>query len=216
MMILLTSLALLTAVAHLWAESHGPRWLIYLAKPATTTLILLVALAAKPPLGPLYQSAIGIGLFFALAGDIFLMLPTDRFVAGLVSFLITHLCYIVAFGAQIYPPFWSPASVAVLLYALLIYGLLYRHLGHLRIPVLLYMMAIAVMAWLGVTLATEQQSAWALAAGVGSVLFVISDSVLALNRFRHPFAAAQWIVLITYYLAQWLIAWSVSGVCCLV
>ncbi len=216
MIVLLTLLALLTALLHLWAESHGPQWLIYFAKPTTTTLILLVALVAKPPVGPLYQSAIGIGLLFALAGDIFLMLPTDRFIAGLVSFLITHLCYIVAFGTQIRPPFWSPATLLLLLYALLIYGLLYRHLGHMRMPVLLYLVAIAAMAWLGLLFATQQQSVWALAAGVGSVLFVISDSVLALNRFRRPFAGAQWLVLTTYYLAQWLIAWSVGAVCCLV
>ncbi len=211
MIILLTSLALLTALLHLWAEYHGPRWLIYLAKPTTTTLILLVAFVAKTPVGPRYQWIIGIGLLFALAGDIFLMLPTDRFVAGLLSFLITHLCYIVAFGAQIHPPFWSPAGVVLLLYALLIYGLLHRHLGAMQLPVLLYMIAIATMAWLGLTLATQQPYAWTVAAAAGTVLFVISDSVLALNRFRRPFAAAQWLVLSTYYLAQWLIAWSVGG-----
>ncbi len=209
--LLLSTLALLTALLHLWAAYRGPQWLVYLAKPMTTTLILLMAFTAAAPMGPLYQWAVVIGLLFALAGDIFLMLPTDRFVAGLVSFLITHLCYIIAFGTQSQPPFWSPGSVGVLLYALIIYALLHRHLGRMRLPVLLYLVAIAAMAWLGLALATEQQSLWAIAAGAGSVLFVISDSVLALNRFRQPFAAAQLLVLSTYYLAQWLIAWSVHG-----
>ena len=61
MISLLTLLALLTALLHLWAEYHGPRWLLYVAKPTTTTLILLVALVAKTPVGPFYQWASGIG-----------------------------------------------------------------------------------------------------------------------------------------------------------
>ncbi|MEZ4615588.1 MAG: lysoplasmalogenase [Caldilineaceae bacterium] len=209
--LLLTILALLTALIHLWTEFHGPRWLIYFAKPATTILILIVAFVASTPTTRAYQAAIVIGLLFAVVGDIMLMLPTDRFVAGLVSFLVTHLCYIIAFATQTRWPVWSPWALFVPLYAGVIYALLHRHLGALRVPVMVYMAAIVVMAWQGVTLADQQRMLWAHAAGVGSILFVISDSVLALNRFRHPVAGAQLIVLSTYYVAQWLIAWSVYG-----
>jgi uncharacterized membrane protein YhhN len=208
---ILSLLALGTAVLHLWAEYRGPQWLTYAAKPATTVLIVLVALTAPTVISPLYYWLIVIGLLFGLAGDIFLMLPRDRFIAGLVSFLINHLFYIVAFGSRIALPGWSVAGVGVVLYALLIYGLLYRHLGALQIPVIVYMVTIATMAWFGLALAGQQPGVWTLTAGVGSVLFVVSDSALALNRFRKPFAAAELIVLSTYYLAQWLIALSVRG-----
>src|SRR5690606_41962032 len=96
-------LPLLTAVSACLAilgKYRGPGPLVYLFKPLTTVLILLLALLASPPVTPAYQWLIVLGLLFSLAGDVFLMLPRDRFVAGLVSFLIAHLFYIAAFAQQ--------------------------------------------------------------------------------------------------------------------
>ena len=66
----------------------------YLFKPATTILILFVAITAP---ASKYKFLIAIGMLFSLMGDIFLMLPSDQFLLGLICFLITHICYIVAF-----------------------------------------------------------------------------------------------------------------------
>jgi uncharacterized membrane protein YhhN len=210
MTILLFSwLALFTAIAHLWADYNGPRWLVYLAKPATTTLILVMALVAPQSVSAFYQTVIVVGLLFSLAGDIFLMLPQDRFMAGLVSFLLAHLWYSVAFGSQIDWPLLSIWGLPVVVFAIGIYRLLLPHLGKLRLPVLAYMVIISLMAWLAITLFMQRQEEWTLWAALGAILFVVSDSTLALNRFRKPFWSAQLIVLGTYYGAQWLIALSV-------
>lgn len=206
---LLSLSAFVTALTHLWAEYSGRYWLIYGAKPATTTCLLLIALYATAPVSPFYQIAISVGLLFSLAGDIFLMLPRDHFRAGLVSFLLAHLCYIGAFGAQVSWPYLSWWGLPVVGFAFGIYRLLAPHLGKMQLPVLVYMMVISLMAWLALTLFVQQQTTWALWAASGAVLFVISDSTLALNRFRQRFWSAQFIVLGTYYLAQWLIALSV-------
>lgn len=206
---LLSLSAFVTALTHLWAEYSGRYWLIYGAKPATTTCLLLLALYATAPVSPFYQIAISVGLLFSLAGDIFLMLPRDHFIAGLVSFLLAHLCYIGAFGAQVSWPYLSWWGLPVVGFAFGIYRLLAPHLGKMQLPVLVYMMVISLMAWLALTLFVQQQTTWALWAASGAVLFVISDSTLALNRFRQRFWSAQFIVLGTYYLAQWLIALSV-------
>lgn len=207
--LLFSRLALITAIAHLWADYNGPRWLIYIAKPATTTLILAIALVAPQPVSAFYQMAIVAGLLFSLAGDIFLMLPQDRFMAGLVAFLLAHLCYIAAFGAQVGWPLLSIWGLPVVVFAISIYRLLTPHLGKLRLPVLVYMVIISLMAWLAITLFVQRREAWALWAAMGAILFVVSDSTLAINRFRKPFWSAQLIVLGTYYVAQWLIAQSV-------
>jgi len=205
----LTILALGTAVLHLWGEYRGPRWLVYGAKPTTTTLILLMAFSTPHPVSAFYQWAIVTGLLFSLAGDIFLMLPADQFVAGLVSFLLAHLCYIGAFGAQVsWPPF-SWWGVLVVIYSLGVYRFLAPSVGKLCAPVLVYMATISLMAWLAIVMAVQQGAAWTMWAASGAVLFVLSDSALALNRFRQPFWSAQLIVLGTYYMAQWLIALSV-------
>lgn len=210
MLTLLLSIgALITAMLHLWAVYRGPRWLVYVAKPTTTTLILFLALTATPHVSSFYQWAIVLGLLFSLAGDIFLMLPTDRFIAGLVAFLLAHVVYSVAFGREVSWPPWTPWGLGLLLYALVIYRLLWPNLGKLWPAVLVYLVAITAMAWLAVAMAIQTGTSWATLAALGAILFVISDSALALNRFRGRFWSADLMVLSTYYLAQWLIARSV-------
>lgn len=209
MISLLTLFALLTGATHIWTDYRGPRWLTYVAKPATTTLILLLAFLTPTPVSSVYQWLILVGLLFSLAGDIFLMLPADHFLAGLVSFLLAHLCYLSAFGLAL--PIWSLSwwGAPVLFFAGGIYLLLHPYLGAMRLPVLFYMATISLMAWLAITLFIQRGEGWALAAAVGAIFFVISDAALALNHFRQRFGSAQLIVLGTYYLAQWLIALSV-------
>jgi uncharacterized membrane protein YhhN len=52
----------------------------------------------------------------------------------------------------------------------------------------------------------------ALLAAAGAVIFMASDSALALNRFRAKFASAELLILSTYWLALWLMALSVAPV----
>jgi uncharacterized membrane protein YhhN len=76
----------------------GPRlsWLGYVFKPLTLVLILGLALTAPPSRPPRYRWGIVAGLVFSLAGDVLLMLPSNRFLAGLLSFLAAHVCYLAA------------------------------------------------------------------------------------------------------------------------
>lgn len=72
-----------------------------------------------------------------------------------------------------------------------------------------YMAVISLMAWLAITMFVQWGEGWALSAAVGAILFVLSDTTLALNHFRRRFWYAQLLVLGSYYLAQWLIALSI-------
>ncbi len=178
-------------------------------KPLTTALIILLALLAPLPTNSLYKWLILAGLLFSLAGDIFLMLPRDRFVAGLISFLIAHLVYIVAFSLE---ADWLLSSwgIAPLLYGVLMSAVLLPGLkGKLKIAVMLYILVILAMAWRALEWWAQISSASSALALAGALFFVASDSALALNRFRRPFHSAQAIVLSTYYLAQWFIALSI-------
>lgn len=211
MLPLLSILVLVSALLHLRAEYRGPRWQVYVFKPLTTALIVAVALAAPAPVSSFYQTAVVVGLLFSLAGDVFLMLPRDRFIAGLVSFLLAHLCYVAAFDSSVDVPVSPVALGPFLLYGLVLVRLLWPHLGRLRIPVMVYAAVLLVMGWM----AAEQHLALAdgrtLLALVGAGLFVVSDSVLAWNRFVRRFQASQAVVLSTYFTAQWLIALSVAS-----
>src|ERR1043165_6191429 len=97
----LTAAVFISAVLTIRAEYRGPRIQFYVFKPLTVVLIILVALQAKHETGAQYKSLVVGGLLCSLAGDVFLMWPRDRFVAGLVSFLVAHLFYIAAFAAGV-------------------------------------------------------------------------------------------------------------------
>ncbi len=197
-----------SAFGHIRAEYRGPRWQVYLFKPMTTALILLVALASPHTPGAFYRGAILAGLLLSLAGDVFLMLPRDRFVAGLVSFLAAHLCYIAAFSSGVALGLSPWTTVPLLVVAVILLWLLWPHLGSMRLPVLLYVAVILCMAWRALARWQQVGGGEALGAAVGALLFVASDSALALDRFRGRFRSAQLVILSTYTIAQWLIASS--------
>lgn len=205
---ILVLLAILTSSIHIWAEYRGPRLHVYIFKPLTMVLILLIAILGHAAL-PIYRHMIIAGLVFSMAGDVFLMLPSDRFVAGLVAFLIAHFFYIAAFMSEISTLIWWPL-IPLVTYGIVIYITIAPYLGKLKLPVLIYIVVILMMAWLAWARWSHTSQGGTLLACVGAFLFVISDTILAINRFRKSFKLARALNLSTYYAAQCLIAYSVG------
>jgi uncharacterized membrane protein YhhN len=205
---MLALLVMLTATVHIWAEYRGPRLHVYIFKPLTMVFILLIAIFGQATY-PLYRYMIIAGLVFSMAGDIFLMLPSDRFVSGLVAFLIAHLFYIVAFMSEISTLIWWPL-IPLVTYGIAIYIILAPYLGNLKPPVFIYIVVILIMAWLAWERWSHSGQSGTLLAGLGALLFVISDTILAINRFRGAFKSARALNLTTYFAAQCLIASSVE------
>jgi uncharacterized membrane protein YhhN len=186
------------------------RWQVYLFKPLTTTLLLLVAVLSAGVHGARYQSAVSVGLGCSLIGDIFLMLPGDRFVPGLASFLLAHLAYVVAFTSMV-PIGTEPALLLPLLAAAIpLLRLLWPGLGALRLPVLLYAATLLLMVWVAWGYRWAHPALGSTMAAAGATLFLASDAVLAVNRFGHPIRRAQTLIMTSYVAAQTLIAVSVS------
>jgi uncharacterized membrane protein YhhN len=181
-------------------------WIFYIFKPATTILILCIALQAA---NSHYKIFIVVGLIFALMGDIFLMLPSDQFLAGLICFLLTHICYIIAFrsdsrfGHPLWPYFLF-AVVGISIFLILSPGVQAK----MEFPVAIYASALCLMAAQAFVRNLQKRSRDSLYAAAGAVLFFISDSVLAYDRFIFVYIASQAIILATYYAAQYLIALS--------
>jgi uncharacterized membrane protein YhhN len=203
------TLALASTVLHVRAKYRGPRWLVYVCKPLTVALLLAIA-ALGAGTESRYRAAVVIGLACSLLGDVLLMLPRDRFAAGLASFLAAHLAYLVAFTADV-PAGGVPwVGIVYAVGAGSVLRVLWPRLGKLRLPVALYVGVIVLMAWQaaarGWTLATPA----AIAAGVGALLFAVSDTLLALNRFHRPFTSGPGLVTVTYVAGQLLIALSVG------
>lgn len=205
---ILMLLVILSASIHIRAEYRGPRQHVYVFKPLTMVFIWLIAILGQATF-PFYKYMIITGLVFSLAGDVFLMLPSDRFLAGLVAFLIAHLFYIAAFLSEISALTWWPL-VPLVIYGIVIYTIVASSLGKLKLPVLIYVVVILIMAWLAWERWSQTGQSGALLAFAGAVLFVISDTILAINRFRGAFKPSRALNLTTYFAAQWLIASSVG------
>lgn len=194
------------------------RWLHWLAKPLATLLIAHIVWRSTTPLSAGYRRAVLAGMLLSCIGDIALMLPIDAFVPGLIAFLLAHLCYIAAFRDG-----WRAgrglglAALLLAVFAAINLGGLWPLLpSALRVPVVVYVAVLALMATLALArawsrpqpLPAEAHSArWA---ACGAVLFVISDSTLAWDRFGGGLPMAALCVLATYYAAQYCIARSVQ------
>lgn len=183
------------AVAWLDAPTVTERILKGLLMPALLVAAVVALRDARPPT-PVPGWLVA-GLVFATVGDIAIDV---RFEAGLAGFLVMQICYIVGFlGLRALAGLrarWWPA----LGYGLLWIGInvfLGPTLGALQVPVLFYSAAICVMAALGAGVSTR--------VGIGALLFVISDSLIALGEADVDVIGRAYLVMPTYLLGQYLI-----------
>ncbi len=207
--------ALLAAIAiagvlHIQADYAGAYRRACFFKPLTVILIIAVAVLVTPAVSEPYRWLIVVALAFSLVGDVFLMLRSDRFVAGLVSFLGAHLVYAAAFAQGVeLPGHWLAWVGAAALLGIANIAIL-PALGRLRAAGTIYALAIAVMAAFAALRWGQGVAPRAGFAAVGALFFVVSDASLAVDRFVRPFRAGQLLTLSTYYTGQTLIALSVG------
>lgn len=183
-----------------------------IAKPLTM-LIAIVFIATRAyqsrPKGRFeskFKTWLLIALACSLAGDVALMFP-GYFIPGLLAFLLAHLAYIALLKQGLA---WFPsrrALLATLGFGAAMYTVLWSGglPPALRAPVAAYVLVITLMAAQAIGRATvlHDKAAWGVALGAG--FFMLSDALLALNKFVAPLPLAPLCVLSTYYAAQILI-----------
>lgn len=206
------AVAALAAIASALAGG-GAVWLHYLFKPTATFLILVRAWRPAGLFDRKYRARVSVALVFCAAGDIFLMLPLDQgFILGLASFLVGHLWFIAAATRGVgVAAVASPFAVYGIVSAAILAALWPAVPGSLAVPVVAYVVVLTFMAAQGAVRqrVLKTNSAFSLAAG--GACFLVSDSLLAWDRFAGPLPLGRLWVLASYYLAIWLIARSVSG-----
>jgi len=194
--------AVLAIAAAPWAL--GVPGLLFVFKPLTTVLIMLVAWRRTGPM----RTWVLAGLTASLAGDVALLWPDRGFVPGLLAFLVAHLCYLVAFTRE--ARFVKAAPAAFIFYGVVAAALLAVLWpgvpAPLRVPVLAYVVCLAGMAAQAAARARTLRAPLAWRAALGGGLFVASDALLAFDRFNAPLPAASLLVLATYWAAQACIA----------
>ena len=153
-----------------------------------------------------------IALLFSWLGDVLLMLQGDNsvfFLLGLSAFLLAHMCYILFFHfvrtRENVKSRWYLLLIVVVYYTFLI-SILSPGLGEMKLPVRIYGIVISFMFMLAMHMLFIKNKTAGLSMMIGASLFVISDSVLAINKFYQPFPQAAVIIMLTYGLAQFFIA----------
>ena len=192
------------AVAKKWVK------LKYITKPAVTLALICWLILNGGFQGQLLYFVIG--LVFSLAGDIFLMLPNEKFIAGLVSFLFAHIAFILGFSSVI-PKFSAAGLILLILVGLNAFelfrqisnGLRSRGQEYFITPVLIYTIVISLMLVSALLTMVGPNSEWnpfpSLMVSFGALLFVLSDTLLAWNKFVNPIKYGNIFVIVTYHLS---------------
>jgi len=215
--LLITSLEI---VGEMWPN----KWLVYGSKPLIMILLMGWIVAQKPDWQRNYPIRwLLIGTVFALLGDMFLMIrEVDMFGPGLGSFLLMQVCYIGAFRQEIRAAKQrlSERRIALTLIPFVAYAgafLLYLDTPFHRTPgtsglwgpVIFYVVCLCSMAVMASLRPKTGPMSNYQRVLLGAVLFVLSDSAIAVNKFALPFFGASVVVMTTYAAAQYLI---VTGV----
>ena len=197
-------------LAYILAGSYQHQLLQLLTKPLLLPLLMLwLALNTG---NSKRRNLILVALFFSFAGDVFLLLEYKNkflFIPGLVSFLITHILYIIYFlqlpgkGKSLFQT--APyLGLLVIVYGIALIYLLYPTLGALKIPVVIYATVIMSMLLASIHVYRRVPQRVARLFIAGACFFVVSDSLLAFNKFHTPLAYS-FLIMITYCVAQYLI-----------
>ncbi len=142
------------------------------------------------------------GFILSAMGDISLTFTGEKyFIAGLVSFLLAHVMYIFTFASG---SVWSMDKVWLLgvlaVFGVMMIVVLTPHLGKMKIPVYVYVSVILTMDVMAVLRGGDN---WLLIAG--ALTFTVSDTILALDKFRKKIPGDKYYVMTTYYAGQALI-----------
>lgn len=179
-----------------------------ITKPVLMPLLLLFYwLKADAP-----TFLVMLALVLSTIGDIFLLWPGKQgtFIAGLLSFLTAHVLYIVVFAgaaarANGLPVWFYLAAIPYLLYCTGLFLALRPHLGPMKAPFVLYSAVIAAMSLASLLRTPGFSGAGFYMPFIGSLLFMASDSVLAINTFRSKIPRGDVYIMSTYVTAQVLI-----------
>jgi len=200
-------LGLLGAAVFLYARLSGLIELGLLSK-GIPVMALLLWLRTAP--NGVYRRWISLGLLASLAGDILLDWPGDLFLFGLGAFLPAHLAYLRAYFSDCKHHAWLALLLALVTGGTMFAILARADLGPLLIPVACYALAISAMLWRALARLGQPglPSTSTRLAAAGAALFVLSDSLIGINRFVVPFEAAPLAIMLSYWLGQWAIAAS--------
>ncbi|MCR4395708.1 MAG: lysoplasmalogenase [Candidatus Saccharicenans sp.] len=198
---------LVSATAAIITDQRQQRLLAHFFRPFTIILMIGLLLETRP--SSFYRNAVAAGLILCLLGEVMMMLKKKRFLTGLAFFLGALAVFTVAFYSRVTREFLSWPVIPLAGLAATVLFLIWPGLKRERVPALFYLLVLLTMTRVGLEQPHQLPGLGPWLAAAGSFLFLISDSVLAINRYRRPFRSAQAIILSTFYSALLLLTLSV-------
>jgi uncharacterized membrane protein YhhN len=209
---LISLLYFLTGILFLIFKQYPSFLAAFILKTLIIPVLMVLFLTNLRTAENLLNKLILAGLIFSWAGDVLLEVPEGAaglFIPGLVCFLLAHIMYLSVFFLTSGENFILRRGIFFIV-PLVIYGTglvyyLYNGLGDMRMPVILYTAVILTMLAGAINRLKKvnRASYWLVLAG--AILFVVSDSAIAVDKFWHHFSGSEIMVMLTYISAQYLI-----------
>jgi uncharacterized membrane protein YhhN len=206
----------LVAVIHLIAILIGDKGEMaeMVTKPLLMLLLILFFFLATKGTQNIFRNLVLLGLLFSWMGDVVLLFQERNpnfFLGGLVSFLIAQICYTLAFRqisthhspTLIQEKGWM--LIPFLVYGMGFYFLIKGGLGTMRIPVIIYEVVILLMGITAMNRSRRVGDSSFIFVFAGALCFILSDSLLAVNKFSQPLPFSGFFIMLTYIMAQYLI-----------
>jgi len=202
------TLFLLVLLVNLIAVYSNSESLQFIVKPLLMPLLAIYLLLRTNTANSNLKGWIFLALFFSWAGDIFLLFEergSNFFLFGLSAFLVAQVFYIVFFH-NIRMREYIRGNALLLLLVIVYYSVLINvlspYLGNMKLPVRIYGVVLSFMLMLALHTMLGKNKKAALWMTMGAILFVVSDSLLAFNKFFSAFNNAGVVTMLTYGLAQ--------------
>jgi uncharacterized membrane protein YhhN len=159
------------------------------------------------------RSTLLIALIFSWIGDVILLfadISEIYFILGLVAFLISHIIYCILFNKQNHTQIrnngiFRIGCVIIVVYLVTMLSVLLPTLGDLKIPVIVYAVVISIMVLFAFNGFLTWSKPGSIYVFIGAVIFVVSDSILAIDKFHTSIEKSSFIIMLTYLVAQYLI-----------
>jgi len=149
-----------------------------------------------------------VAMFFSFLGDVLLLDKSNMFLYGIAAFLITQLLYVFIISKDLPQSQWKTkltASIPFLAFFIILIAVLKPGLGEFLLPVVVYGAAISIFGMVSLLNYMLRKDKPSLILLLGAVLFILSDSMIALNKFYEAKAIYGLAIMTTYIVAQYLI-----------
>ncbi|MEO8765964.1 MAG: lysoplasmalogenase [Ginsengibacter sp.] len=204
----LLTVFILVSACYITAIALNIEALVFYVKPL---LMLPLLIGVSVSTNFRYKYILVIALAFSWAGDILLLFVFKNevyFILGLIAFLFAHISYIILFNKELNKAngkidLKKASLIPITIYLVTLLSVLVPHLGSLTFPVILYAVVICAMLYMACVLGSHWSKPYSGLLISGAISFILSDSILAFDKFYHSLPLAGILIMSTYLYAQW-------------